>query len=79
MPDPWPAWRPIETAPRDGTEILLYEGGDDPRCVVGYWDADTFNGDDARPTWRTNDGEILDFLHEPITHWLPLPPPPEGA
>lgn len=79
MPDPWPAWREIATAPMDGTEILLYEGGDAPRCVVGYWDADTLNGDDARPTWRDSDGGILDFAREPITHWMPLPPPPEGA
>lgn len=67
-------WQPIETAPRDGTFVVLWEGGWAPRALVGYYDAE-----DERPTWRDHDGGIIDFLREPITHWLPLPPPPEGA
>lgn len=55
-------WRPIERAPRDGTEILLWDG----ICVsVGYCYADSYN------TWFSS-GNVID-----PTHWLPLPPFPE--
>ena len=72
--DRWPAWRPISEAPRDGTHILLWQGGCDPACVVGYWDED-----DELPSWRDYQHCILDFMDEPITHWLPIPQAPEGG
>ncbi len=58
-------WRPIESAPRDATWILLW---DDRACgaVSGYWDADV----DA---WMTDidvcDGDFLPTL------WLSVPHP----
>lgn len=62
-------WQPIETAPKDGTEILaawLGYGGRWYRRVMrftksGYWNllAGGAGGTGARPT-----------------HWMPLPPPP---
>lgn len=60
-------WRPIETAPRDGTMIL-----------VGRWDQGlaTVYGDH----WAEDPGCWYDSsgLFEP-THWMPLPEPPEDV
>lgn len=92
-------WQAIETAPKDGTAILIWQPGagfggdprsqymppgaladgectyytndprlihyDDARYAIGYW----------RPwgTWGNRNCASV----EP-THWMPLPPPPEG-
>lgn len=38
MADTWP-WQPIETAPRDGSDILVCCGPDhDPMYAVVHWD-----------------------------------------
>jgi hypothetical protein len=56
-------WQPIETAPRDGTRVLLYF---ESRWTLGG----TFN--DLSNDW------LIDGDHEePPTHWMPLPPAPE--
>lgn len=57
-------WQPIETAPRDGTEILLY--------------SETYGIDVAhfhKGKWRTTAGQC--DIEYP-THWLPLPAAPKG-
>jgi hypothetical protein len=33
-------WQPIETAPRDGTRVLLWDGG--PEAYIGYWSGDSW-------------------------------------
>jgi hypothetical protein len=33
-------WKPIETAPKDGTEILLYADGEKQ---IGFWSMDKFH------------------------------------
>lgn len=64
-------WYPIETAPKDGTPVLLFwpfitEDGFvisgywyDPIDVPGRWYSDLVNGGATQPR-----------------HWMPLPPPP---
>ena len=64
-----PQWRPIETAPMDGSVIL-----------AGYWraegwfsalydaEADTFDAD--------NHGFSRNVA--PLTHWMPVPAAPKG-
>lgn len=63
-----PKWQPIETAPRDGTRILAYYRADDGIYDVLF---------DAEAGWVSQDYEITNFLHAAITHWMPLPEPPE--
>lgn len=66
---PWPAWQSIESAPRDGTRVLLWDPLD-TEWVPGRWSA----RDGVRAaSWRHCPGGW------PIAaeHWLPLPPAPE--
>jgi hypothetical protein len=69
-------WQPIETAPMDGTHVILfwpfvtddglvtsgrwYEPDRHNKTVDGYWYSDIVNGGATPPT-----------------HWMPLPPPPQ--
>lgn len=60
-------WKPIETAPKDGTEIVALVSG------VPYIVSWTTHGKQhAEPWWRDREGY---GLTEP-THWMPLPDPP---
>jgi hypothetical protein len=63
-------WQPIETAPKDGTEIIAYRKVQPPHIEAMSW-ADY--GDTGRWYW-TYDGDSPDV--QP-THWIPIPPPPE--
>lgn len=79
-------WLPIETAPKDGGEILLFGDG---RVTSGNWSApsevprliyrDGFapeeEWDEWEPYWASWDGGFTE--EHPPTHWMPLPPPPE--
>lgn len=57
-------WRPIETAPRDGTDILIFEGN---AIIAAWWTS-------ANP--RLSGWDAGEFMCDHPTHWLPLPPPP---
>jgi hypothetical protein len=61
-------WQPIETAPRDGTPVLV--GWD-----TGWWDADKCHCEDGVWGYLNSDMSFTPFNEQP-THWLPLPPPP---
>lgn len=69
-------WRPIETAPRDGTEFIAYrpDAGafaatwHHPAHEDGGWDVE------AEPVLFSASGEDLTDITP--THWLPLPAPP---
>lgn len=59
-------WQPIETAPKDGTDILVgFAHQDRPSVVVGWFDK-----------WAEYDSQNV--LKGNPTHWMPLPPPPEA-
>ena len=58
-------WLPIESAPKDGTEIL---GHTDVGALVLYWDTLSDNPE------RWSDG--MSRYHRMPTHWMPLPAPP---
>lgn len=56
-------WFPIETAPKDGTDVLVW----DKAFVIAYYETHI-----PPPRWRSTD-EMIPL--EP-THWMPLPEPP---
>lgn len=71
-------WKPIESAPKDGTHVLLFGRPSDQEGLrfkskarlTGYWD----NIDEAWcATTSTWEGPFID-----ATKWQPLPPPPTG-
>jgi Protein of unknown function (DUF551) len=66
-------WRPIETAPKDGTLVLLYVPGSAiMEIVFGRYDIDGDDGDWLMD-WG-NQGTVIDI---PVTHWMPMPEPPK--
>lgn len=65
-----PEWLPIETAPKDGRDILLavVERGF-MKCAVGGWD-------DEEESWVEDFRGKGNFNYVPATHWMPLPAAP---
>jgi hypothetical protein len=65
-------WRPIETAPKDGSDIILcwQDGIAAPRFAVGH-------NLGAGRRWQTTH-EWLHNKESWPTHWTPLPAPPES-
>lgn len=64
-------WKPIETAPKDGTPIWLYTACG--QCE-GYWKYGEWEQDAIYCTYDGTGGPA--FECNP-THWMPLPPPPK--
>lgn len=68
------SWQPIETAPKDGSDILVAIDG---KCRVVHWH------DSAYPLhkrglhfpWVCQSGQNA-YLDTVPTHWQPLPEPP---
>ncbi len=76
-----PLWQPIETAPKDGTDVIVmykhietqvvhnaFYIDDEDACDVGWWSYD--KGEVSRV--------LLDGWMQP-THWMPLPDAPTEA
>jgi len=59
-------WQPIETAPRDGTRVLIADE-DVWMAVARFWPCNMAWTEDAASGLK---------LNEP-THWMPLPEPPK--
>lgn len=68
-------WRPIETAPLDGTRILLHEKG---YVHVASWVPDFFADGGAWVTCDLNGIGGMEYLRSDPSHWLPCPNLPEG-
>lgn len=83
-------WQPIETAPKDGTPVLLLEGD-----IIGLFyfgtepDFVNFRGKPMKPNWigtiivsdlvRNESGcKMLKVYGSDATHWMPLPPVSEA-
>lgn len=76
-------WQPIETAPKDGTEVLA--------CAIDYPEdisIVSFRRGHYGNTWVgmcdgvpaiEAQGDTFTEYHTPfVTHWMPLPEPPKG-
>lgn len=75
-------WQPIETAPKDGTLVLLFrpsahEWG---RVAPGKWHANE-HAASPRPFWDgwLKIGARSEWREWQPTHWMPLPAPPLTA
>jgi len=72
-------WQTIETAPKDGSYVFLYEKYCNTPFVgrwqeLGkYWLAD-------KSHFKTDgDANVIDWFEQSdITHWMPLPKPPSA-
>lgn len=78
------AWQPIETAPRDGTRLIVAIG---EFVTAAYWDAqfeyvwdDDADTDGYRGAWTDNTVASWNYQERTElqpTAWQPLPAPPE--
>lgn len=68
-------WQPIETAPKDGTKILLIGGCYHGMPFAGCWELSPYSPD---LPWKNliNDHRLYEHC---ATHWQPLPSPPKGS
>lgn len=80
------AWQPIETAPRDGREILGTDGHVTRVCYPKLFPRPI--GEGGGPDCASQPGDRWEYFrddeHAPghswsiePTHWMPLPAPPE--
>jgi hypothetical protein len=79
-----PEWQSIESAPKDGTNIIVaITGGPHGSTVCeAYFHRDDEYGDDwwlaATSPAGYGDSPISDIMHGTISHWMPLPTPPNA-
>lgn len=80
-------WRDIETAPKDGSYVLGYDAVtaaqfNNPNagiCAITWVEADEDN--DWEAEWQVQpfvEGLDCVISEVEITHWMPLPSPPES-
>jgi len=76
MADEVNGWRPIETAPKDGSSILLWDGW---RMQVCAWDFDDlYDREPKHWVYGEAQGEYnVRETFDDATHWMPLPAPPK--
>jgi len=69
-------WQPIETAPKDGTYILV-------AGPSGYYSTPLrvevckWNNANHKDNWRNHSNDWFTDGGEDATHWMPLPEPPK--
>jgi len=62
-------WQPIETAPKDAGDYLVFNASSEEMFVAYRYSGNTNE-------WWYSDRHRL---QEPPTHWMPLPAPPSEA
>ena len=72
-------WQPIETAPKDGTPIVIWTsyrtGCNEPRVVIFHNEYSNMGQPASeRLTWQ-DCGGLMYGIH--ASHWMPLPAPPQ--
>jgi len=76
-----PTWQPIETAPKDGRDIIVYFKTAGIRQVSWCDEYGDPSGEYA--LWRVDDNKhgpyaLRGYRPGDDTHWMPLPTPPES-
>lgn len=79
----FPAWQPIESAPKDGTYFLAVIEGFAPSVCAWQtypddWEIEPRWCDDLG-VWFEEDAAAIEWLNSSQyapTHWMPLPEPP---
>ncbi|SEE52712.1 DUF551 domain-containing protein [Bradyrhizobium lablabi] len=68
-------WQPIETAPKDGTNVLL---ADHEIVCTGFWASLNYAGTGAYSYtgWIAHFGSVQSTRQPSPTHWMPLPGSP---
>lgn len=61
-------WQPIEIAPKDGTEVLLFGDRFDSAYLCAFHDGEWKYAKRYPDCWD---------LNRHPTHWMPLPDPPK--
>jgi hypothetical protein len=77
-------WQPIETAPKDGTDVIVMYMHIETQCVFNAFYASEGHGWEKRDVgwWSYEHSEVSRILLNDFmtpTHWMPLPPPPKEA
>ena len=72
-------WQPIETAPKDGTEILVCGSMGRSTHAVAFWHEDDSEiwVDDGGGFWATDYRQKGNYTIVDAEFWMPLPEPPQ--
>lgn len=77
-------WQPIETAPKDGAEVLTWDADWQLPLMMHFSSKERFERDYGDPNYMEEGWYVSyrypepGFAEEPAnpTHWMPLPDPP---
>lgn len=76
-----PAWQPIDTAPKDGDYFIILWCPEDSSRWLAKWQGDRWYGVDdlglTRAGSSLGDPDVVTGWF--VSHWQPLPQPPEIA
>ena len=78
MSEPWLDWQSMETAPKDGTPILLYTADLTPPTIQAQWrgwDGSWAEGGEWVDVWNNDPIEIGDGSPINPVRWARIPPP----
>lgn len=66
-------WQPIETFPKDGTAVMVWNGSS---RALAWW-KEYYDGSVAIQRQNLVGEPVGIGILDPETHWMPLPSPPE--
>lgn len=77
MSQQWLDWRTVDSAPKDGTRVLIWPG-----CWPASWSDEVRHQEDRFPGWLIVDCEdpwyTIYSLPQEVTHWAPQPEGPQS-
>lgn len=68
-------WKPIDTAPKDGTNIIICIAGITRSSGEAYWYQNENGSNGGWQTWDGENHKRTVYITQP-THWMPLPQAP---